>query len=75
MAQIVSGKRGWVTRVSTEYAWWGDRSFILGDRSSEKTKGDRSLCVMCDRPPCNHHIVIVEMDKIVSAKGVWVSLS
>jgi len=28
----------------------GDRSFILGDRSSEKTHSDRSLCVMGRSP-------------------------
>ncbi|MEG4332595.1 hypothetical protein QUB40_11790 [Microcoleus sp. AT9_A2] len=43
MDKIVSGKRSWVTRGLIEYAWWGDRSFILGDRSSETRKGDRSL--------------------------------
>jgi len=25
MDKSVSGKRGWVTRASTEYAFWGDR--------------------------------------------------
>ena len=52
----------------------GDRSFILGDRSSKIIKGDRYLCVKGDRSPYNHRIRIVEINQIVSEKRRWVSL-
>ncbi|MEG4038823.1 hypothetical protein [Microcoleus sp. S11D4] len=52
----------------------GDRSFILGDRSSEKRKGDRSLCVMGRSLSVQSaHFEMVEMDKIVSKKRGWVT--
>jgi len=48
----------------------GDRSFILGDRSSETRKGDRSFILgdrlsekrKGDRNPCNHRIRMVEIE-------------
>ncbi|MEG3843473.1 hypothetical protein [Microcoleus sp. herbarium14] len=34
------------------YKLMGDRSFILGDRSSETRKGDRSLCAIGRSSQC-----------------------
>jgi len=38
----LNADEGWVLSFNPTYKLMGDRSFILGDRSSETRKGDRA---------------------------------